>query len=200
MPVRAVTTAEPPVNNMAVTRMLVINPKTMKTRWAGVPYLALITSRKVYSMLVSCSFNWSWKRTHVGIRCSALQLNRNGRKQDNLDGGSRGIPEWSGYTITICDTRRLEKSSSPCPGRTDGGSNKTRLDCTPSSTEHLRSLKLMVVTLEDPCDENLDEVSMIFKLVGGKSLPCQKQKHLRVQGRFHNPIQHQGEEQYLKAS
>jgi hypothetical protein len=31
IPVRLDTTAEPPVNNMAVTRMLVINPKTVKT-------------------------------------------------------------------------------------------------------------------------------------------------------------------------
>ena len=30
IPVKEVTTAEPPVNNMAVTRMLVIKPKTVK--------------------------------------------------------------------------------------------------------------------------------------------------------------------------
>lgn len=47
IPVNEETTAEPPVNNMAVTRMLVIKPKTMKTQWAGVPYLARMTSRKV---------------------------------------------------------------------------------------------------------------------------------------------------------
>jgi hypothetical protein len=32
MPVRVETTAEPPVNNMAVTRILVMRPKTVKTR------------------------------------------------------------------------------------------------------------------------------------------------------------------------
>ena len=32
IPVREDTTAEPPVNSMAVTRMLVIRPKTVKTR------------------------------------------------------------------------------------------------------------------------------------------------------------------------
>jgi len=47
MPVREETTAEPPVNNIAVTRMLVIKPKTVKTRCASTPYLALMTSRKV---------------------------------------------------------------------------------------------------------------------------------------------------------
>lgn len=53
IPVRLDTTADPPVNNMAVTRMLVIRPKTVKTRWAGVPYRALITSRKVYLQLMT---------------------------------------------------------------------------------------------------------------------------------------------------
>jgi len=49
IPVRVETTAEPPVNSIAVTRMLVMRPKTVKTKWAGVPYRALMTSRKVYS-------------------------------------------------------------------------------------------------------------------------------------------------------
>jgi hypothetical protein len=31
IPVNEVTTADPPVNNIAVTRILVINPKTVKT-------------------------------------------------------------------------------------------------------------------------------------------------------------------------
>lgn len=47
IPVNEFTTAEPPVNNIAVTRMLVIKPKTMKTIWVIVPYLARTTSRKV---------------------------------------------------------------------------------------------------------------------------------------------------------
>lgn len=47
IPVKEETTADPPVNNMAVTRMLVINPNTVKVMWAYVPYLALMTSRKV---------------------------------------------------------------------------------------------------------------------------------------------------------
>jgi hypothetical protein len=47
MPVKDETTAEPPVKSIAVTRMLVINPKTVKTMWVWVPYRALMTSRKV---------------------------------------------------------------------------------------------------------------------------------------------------------
>ena len=55
IPVRELTTAEPPVNNMAVTRMFVINPKTVKTMWALMPYRALTTSRKVYIHISMCS-------------------------------------------------------------------------------------------------------------------------------------------------
>ena len=37
MPVREVTTADPPVSSMAVTRMLVNRPKQMKTKWVTRP-------------------------------------------------------------------------------------------------------------------------------------------------------------------
>ena len=47
IPVREETTAEPPVNSMAVTRTLVIRPNTVKVMCAVTPYLALMTSRKV---------------------------------------------------------------------------------------------------------------------------------------------------------
>jgi hypothetical protein len=46
-PVRAVKAALPPVRSIAVTRMFVINPKTVKTKCVSLPYLALITSRNV---------------------------------------------------------------------------------------------------------------------------------------------------------
>ena len=37
MPVSDVTTADPPVKSMAVTRMLVNKPKQMKTKWVSRP-------------------------------------------------------------------------------------------------------------------------------------------------------------------
>ena len=37
IPVKLVTTAEPPVNSIAVTRMFVKNPKTIKTQWVVAP-------------------------------------------------------------------------------------------------------------------------------------------------------------------
>jgi len=48
MPVKEEITADPPVSNMAVTRMLVKRPNTAKTMCAAVPYRARIASRKVY--------------------------------------------------------------------------------------------------------------------------------------------------------
>jgi hypothetical protein len=51
IPVREETTADPPVNNMAVTKILVIKPNTVKVMCAYVPYLALMTSRKVYKFV-----------------------------------------------------------------------------------------------------------------------------------------------------
>jgi hypothetical protein len=50
-PVRPVKAALPPVRSIEVTRMLVINPKTVKTKWVSMPYLALITSRNVLEKL-----------------------------------------------------------------------------------------------------------------------------------------------------
>lgn len=47
IPVKELMTAAPPVNNIAVTRMLVMIPKTAKTIWVVVPNRALMTSRKV---------------------------------------------------------------------------------------------------------------------------------------------------------
>jgi hypothetical protein len=80
IPVSDETTAEPPVNNMAVTRMLVIKPKTVKTRWASMPYLALMTSRKVWMYSIS-EVHWqSLQTTYVSIGSSSLQLNCNRSK------------------------------------------------------------------------------------------------------------------------
>jgi hypothetical protein len=47
MPVREVTTAEPPVKSIAVTKMFVKRPKQMYTQWVMRPYRARMTSRKV---------------------------------------------------------------------------------------------------------------------------------------------------------
>jgi hypothetical protein len=46
-PVREEMTADPPVSNMAVTRMLVKRPNVMYTKWVAVPYRALTASKNV---------------------------------------------------------------------------------------------------------------------------------------------------------
>jgi hypothetical protein len=49
-PHKELATALPPVNNMAVTRMLVMRPNTKNTMCVTTPYLALMTSRNVCAL------------------------------------------------------------------------------------------------------------------------------------------------------
>ena len=73
IPVSEDTTAEPPVNNIAVTRMFVIKPKTVKTRCASAPYRALMTSRKVYGL--SVLYNGFRKPRRLTCALGALLFN-----------------------------------------------------------------------------------------------------------------------------
>ena len=107
IPVSDDTTADPPVSSIAVTRMLVMSPKTVKTAWVIVPYRALITSRKVYLIRISTAVISGFEVTHVCIGSSSFKLNGDGCKQNNLYRCSACIPEGSGDTILICNGRRL---------------------------------------------------------------------------------------------
>jgi hypothetical protein len=49
-PVSDSTTAEPPVSNIAVTKILVMRPKVMKTPWVAAPYRARMASRNVCAL------------------------------------------------------------------------------------------------------------------------------------------------------
>jgi hypothetical protein len=94
----------------------------------------------------------------MSIGSSSLQLNCNGSKQQNLHGSSTGIPERSRNTISICNTGALKQGSSPSPRRDDSRCHETRFHGPSSCAEHFRGLQLMVVTLEDPCDQDLFEL------------------------------------------
>jgi len=91
----------------------------------------------------------------MSIGCSSLQLNGNGCKQQNLNGGTTGIPEGTRNTISVCNTRTLQQSCSPGPGRDDSRCDKTRFHGSSSRAEHFGGLEFMVVSFEDPCNENL---------------------------------------------
>jgi hypothetical protein len=84
IPVKELMTAAPPVNNIAVTRMLVMMPKTAKTlgrldvdnsRIAKVSHLHMGPCAK------SC---FDSLKESMGIRSASLELNRNACKEENL--------------------------------------------------------------------------------------------------------------------
>lgn len=85
----------------------------------------------------------------MGIGRAALQLNGESSEQDDLDSSTRGIPEGTRDTIGVGDSRRLEQGSGPGPGRHDGRGDETRLDRSASRAEHLRGLKLGIVSDRD---------------------------------------------------
>lgn len=157
MLVREEMTAAPPVNNMEVTRMLVIMPKTVKTL-RQVRFLCPVSesaSSRVLQMRCSSKSSFDNFKESMCIGRASLKLNSKSGKQQDLDGGSRRIPEGPGNTILVRDGGALQEGSSPGPGRDDGGCHETRFHCSASCAEHFGGLKLMVETFEDPRDENL---------------------------------------------
>jgi hypothetical protein len=54
IPVKLVTTALPPRSSWLPTRMFVTNAKSIKTRWATVPYLVFMISRYVWHLGAFC--------------------------------------------------------------------------------------------------------------------------------------------------
>ena len=91
-------TADPPVNNMAVTSMLVKRPNVMYTKCVAFPYRARTASRNVYGMVRSESTMARICCTHMSVRGSPLEFDRNGRKEQDLYGSTSGIPERSRNT------------------------------------------------------------------------------------------------------
>lgn len=81
----------------------------------------------------------------VGVGRTTLQLDGESGEEKNLDGGTRGVPEGAGDTISVADTGRLQEGGSPGPGRDDGSTDETALDGSAGGGEHLRGLQLSVV-------------------------------------------------------
>jgi hypothetical protein len=131
-PQRELATALPPVNSIAVTRMLVMRPKIKKTMCVTTPYLALMTSRKVCALgarRLSLSARSVTARWSLTVRPERFNiLDGQGSKKQDLDCSSRCVPERSGDTVGISYTRRLKQRSSPSPARDDSSSNETGFD------------------------------------------------------------------------
>mmetsp|Transcript_30218 Transcript_30218/g.72522 ORF Transcript_30218/g.72522 Transcript_30218/m.72522 type:complete len:654 (+) Transcript_30218:319-2280(+) len=75
----------------------------------------------------------------VGRRSDSLEGNGKDTKQNDLNGGTRGVPERSRDTVLPGDVGRLQKSSSPSPLRDNDRGSKTSLDRTSSSVKVLGS-------------------------------------------------------------
>jgi hypothetical protein len=69
-------------------------------------------------------------REHENLHRSAryLSLDKNSQCRRSNRGIRTCIPEWSGNTICVCDSRRLKQSRSPRPSGDDTGGYETRFD------------------------------------------------------------------------
>lgn len=85
MPVKLVTTAEPPVNSIAVTRMLVMSPKTIKTQCVTAPYLRFHQHGKLRSPISKYLPRIDDFQESVSIGTTSLELDGKRCKQDNLN-------------------------------------------------------------------------------------------------------------------
>ena len=85
---------------------------------------------------------------------SAFEFDGEGREEEDLDGGARGVPKGTGDAVAVADAGGLEESGGPGPGGDDGGTDETGFDGAAGRVEHFGRLELAVVSFEDECDEN----------------------------------------------
>mmetsp|Transcript_15737 Transcript_15737/g.33238 ORF Transcript_15737/g.33238 Transcript_15737/m.33238 type:complete len:242 (-) Transcript_15737:92-817(-) len=75
----------------------------------------------------------------VGGGRNVLQGDGEDSEEEDLDSGSRGIPEGTTDTILPGDVRTLKQGRGPCPLRDDDGGGQAGLDHTPSGVEMFTS-------------------------------------------------------------
>lgn len=85
----------------------------------------------------------------MGVGGASLELNGEGRKEQNLDRGTRGVPEGTRDTVSVAHAGALKEGCGPGPRRDDGGSDETGLDGATGRVEHLGCLEFAVVALQD---------------------------------------------------
>lgn len=74
----------------------------------------------------------------VATGSDLLDINRQDTEENNLNGGTRSIPEGTRNTVLPRHVGRLKKGGSPSPLRDDHRGSKTRLDHAPSSAVSVR--------------------------------------------------------------
>lgn len=120
MPVRELMTAAPPVNSMAVTRILVMMPNTAKTlRIVSFQILCFIARHGFSQVSDGAESRLDNLEKGMGIRSASLELNRNTGKEQNLDRSSRSVPEGTRHAILVSHSGALQEGSGPGPGGND---------------------------------------------------------------------------------
>jgi hypothetical protein len=85
MPVKSVTVALPPRINMVETMMFVARPKHKNTRWASLPHLARMISRKLEMQVEECVVKTTrGEDVRVSVGSVLLDLGSDHCKQQNL--------------------------------------------------------------------------------------------------------------------
>lgn len=130
------------------------------------------------------------------VGCLPLQLNGDGCEEKDLYGCSARIPDWTRYAILICHCCRLEQRRCPRPRADSRACHKTGFHSSTSRTEHLGGLYLMVVSFEDPGDENLEVLVTAPAGFKGVTVPFLERIKHQIRGLLHIPSPRRGEEQW----
>lgn len=88
-------------------------------------------------------------KKRVRVRRASLQLDGQGREQENLHSGPRGVPEGPRDAVPVAHARGLQEGGGPGPRGDDRGANEPGLDGSAGCVEHLRRLQLAVVAAQD---------------------------------------------------
>ena len=87
----------------------------------------------------------------------ALDLNSQDTEEDNLDGGTGGVPEGSGDAILPGDVGRLEHGGGPCPLGANNVGDQTGLDGTTGGVELFGGLLGFSEAVLEPNQEGGEE-------------------------------------------
>jgi len=163
-----VTTAEPPVRSIEVTKIFVKIPKrgnkVSKAHpegpwclvcWASVALsdncdvlcvLELRTEDHEHNVRRRTISGSNYFQESMCVGRAALEFDCNCGEQNDLDGRAGRIPEGPGYTIIVGDSAALEQCSSPGPRRDNSRSHQARFDSASCCSEHFGGLQFIVVS------------------------------------------------------
>lgn len=129
MPVRAVTTAEPPVSSMAVTfsdaRRLISLRIQLGTSVSTYQNISHQSKDREDQMCVHAIPSSNNLKEGMSVGSLPLQFNCQSCEQQDLNGSSGSIPKGPRDAISICHSRGLKQRGSPGPRRDNSTGNET---------------------------------------------------------------------------